>query len=403
MMIVKEGENFMTVIATYRLNDYAFYVNDFRVTMQEPFRQFDVSYKFMDFDRRLGLFFAGDVNLWKKVVKRIPSLMKSVTIENILDQFGPFVQGINNEVQMYPRTMFGRAEAIGFLIDDERKINAQFCLELYPGQGCLIKEIVSNSCVVIGSGKSIPNIEEHIKENFIKNHEVYGDAPYELVCGIRNEIQVLLKMAGSSSFSKLGISPCMSVSTLVGSHFMIRGEEINGQALVNNKLYEYCFAFERDANGDIVLNDLINNTKQIVNDINNMNSNIQGSIFDPQKLTEDVDIADRFLDADKVYLIDQWVPSGENLVLRSVYVINIINFKGKRICDPERRKIAYKLITISDDCILKRFREKEKLYFTLDDDKVDNFEENIQKRLYDHVWLSEIIPDYCEIYNENLD
>ena len=53
----------MTIIATYRFEDTAFYVNDFRVTMQEPFRQYDVSFKFMDFSGRLGLFLAGDVNL----------------------------------------------------------------------------------------------------------------------------------------------------------------------------------------------------------------------------------------------------------------------------------------------------------------------------------------------------
>ena len=389
----------MTLIATYRLDDSAFYVNDFRVTMQQTFRQYDVSFKFNDFDGRLGLFLAGDVNLWKDVIAKIPSIMSNVSTDNILDQYGPFAQGVTQEVQTHSKIMFGRSGAIGFLIDDEKKINVQFVLDLYPGQGCLVKNVPLNSCVVIGSGSVIPNIETYIEERFKKDYESYGYAPYELVCGMRNEIQSLLTKAGSSSFSKLGISPCMAVSTLVGSHFMIRGEEINGKTVVNDQMYKYSFSFERDSDGNIILKDSINNTKQIVNDINKMNNNIHGEIFDPQLLTEETDIAERFLDANKVYLIDQWVVSNrENFIWRSVDIITFIDFKGKRICNPERRRIAYSLISNIDKSELGRYGEGKKHYFTLNEDQSNNFEENIQNKLYDHDWLLKMVPNYNEIY-----
>lgn len=388
----------MTIIATYRYEDSAFYVNDFRVTMQEPFRQYDVSFKFMDFSGRMGLFLAGDVNLWKNVITKIPNILQDVNTENILDQFGPFAQGITKEVQVYSKIMFGKAGAIGFLIDDTKRINAQFVIELYPGEGCLVKEVLPNSCVVIGSGEVIPDIEKNIEEKFKKDYEVYGFAPYDLVCGMRSEILSLLKRAGSSSFSKLGISPCMAVSTLVGSHFMIRGEENSGETTINDILHKYSFSFERDSNGDIILKDLINNTKQIVNDISKMNNNIHGEIFDPQMLTEDIDIADTFLDANEVYLMDQWVPDGENFIWRSVDIITFINFKGKRMCNPERRRIAYSLIEGIDKYDISKYVEQGKHYFTLDEDSSGKFEADIQNKLFDNVWLSQIIPNYSEIY-----
>ena len=107
----------MTIIATYRIDDMAIYVNDFRVTINNQ-EQFDASFKFIDIGNQLGMFLAGDVTVWLRLVPLLNHIMDQVNVDNILDFKGPFKETIQREVEELPSDVYSRAGALGFITDD---------------------------------------------------------------------------------------------------------------------------------------------------------------------------------------------------------------------------------------------------------------------------------------------
>jgi len=383
----------MTIIATYRIDHRAVYVNDFRVTIGQQKKQLDSSFKFIEFEERLGLFLAGDVNLWRKLKPTINTRIREISIDNVLDHEGPFRDGLQREVEKLPSDRYSKSGAIGFMIDNDRGQNVQFSLELSPGRGCDIEEIPIGECIVIGSGNSIPDIRNQLSIKFRSYLECIGEDLYRLGCGLRYEIQNIMRNCGPTSFAKLGISPCMCISTLDGSHFVISGEEITGESFSTSNYYKCSFSIAKNNNGQIALTDCITNREIIINDIDNTNTNVVGDTFDPQKLTYGHDPTKLFPDANIVYLLNQFVVPNNGLH-RSLYKIEIILVCGERICNPYYSRIAENTI---DGCSAETIwphTDFDKIYFIIDEDNNIEFEQEVNARLFDQEWICTMIKSY---------
>ena len=390
----------MTIVAAYRLDDRTIYVNDFRVTIKNPNRQMDVSFKFKEFDKRIGLFLAGDVNTWKALLPTITDLIPNVNLGNVLNEEGPLVVGLQRAVERLPNHSYRAASAIGFLIDDEFKRNVQFVIRLQPGAGLLLNELATNSCLVIGSGADIPNIEKKLEEQFLSDYQEVGDDLYELGCRMRRRILKEMSLCGSSSFSKLGISPCMSVSTLVASHFMVRGEEHIGETYSETYSHRYYFTIEKNEEGEIFLHDKLNGIVQKVNDICSMSQDVVGDVFDPENLTKDEDPTVLFPEATQAYLFHQWVVQEKEFLWRDVFRVPFIEVSGKTLCSPERYKIASFINDKMPTQDLFGYTNLDKLYFIVEEEDREEFEAGIQENLTNHQWLSKFIKGYEKLYQE---
>ncbi|HZK54938.1 MAG TPA: hypothetical protein VFC84_12185 [Desulfosporosinus sp.] len=373
----------MTIVATYRLDDRAIYLNDFRVTIKNPDRQLDASFKFQDSDKRMGLFLAGDVYMWKALLPVVEKIINNVTINNVLKVDGPFREALQMKCEECPSDRYGRSGALGFLIDDVNKQNVQFRIDVVPGRGCMIEPIPVDTCVVIGSGNSIPNIESDIKESVKRDINSYGEDLYKLGNSMRDEVLQKLHLCGPTSFSKLGISPCMAISTLAGSHFMVRGEVLKGHVVSEQRSYFYNFSFERNSAGKIVLEDHLTTKTQIINDIGKMDQSLNGDIFDPKKLTEGDDPSQLFPSEDVVYLFEQWI-AGNGEIWRSIDAITFLKFKDKRICNPDRRRIVGVLDEGLSAEELEHYTGLQKHYFTINREVTDQFERDVTTRIFEH-------------------
>lgn len=392
--------DYMTIIATYRMDDCAIYINDFRVTMRHPDRQLDASFKFKEFGGRLGLYFAGDVNLWRTLIPVIDMVINETSIENILDREGPLCDRLQREVERLPFGQYSDSGAIGFIIDDNRRQNVQFIIRLHPGRGCIIDEIQNRTCTVIGSGSSIPSISDNISRRFCSDLVTIGEDFYRLGCGVRDETQNIMRRCGPTSFTKLGISPCICISTLVASHFMIRGEELEGESFSAGNYHRYHFSFLRNSNGEIVLVDHINSNEIVINNIENTNTNLEGDIFDPQNLTSGDDPSDLFSDENVVYLLTQFVVPEYRMVWRTLDRINFFNFREQRVCNPDYIRVANRIIEDCSPEMIQPFTQIEKGYFGINQNGSAEFEMQINERLFDHDWLSIMVENYDRFYRE---
>ncbi|KLU59957.1 hypothetical protein CEB3_c33880 [Peptococcaceae bacterium CEB3] len=378
----------MTLVATYRLDDRAVYLNDFRLTIKNPDRQLDASFKFQSFDNRMGLLLAGDIYLWKLLLPFIERTVSSINLDNVLKADGPFHEAIQIEAEKCPSDSYGKTGAIGFLVDGENNQNVQFRIDVSPGLGCIVEPIPIGTCVIIGSGASIPNIENRIKTRVEKDINIHGNDLYKVGTSMRNEMLETLKLCGSSSFSKLGISPCMAISTLTKSSFVIWGEEVDGCMVSQQSSHFYHFEFHKNDIGEVVLEDQVEERTQIINDISKMNENLPGEIFDPQNLTKGNDASELFSSAEVVYLFEQWLIPEINAVRRSIDAITCCKFKDKPILHPDRRRIVGFTENGLSAEELGHYTNLQKHYFIINNEAQCSFEQDMQTKMFNHNWLA---------------
>lgn len=393
----------MTIAAAYRFDDRAIFVSDFRMT--DATGQSDTSLKFVDLDRRLGLFLSGSVGLWLKAIPKINEIMSEVTIDNILDNEGPFVQELTFVAWANPNASISRA--IGFIIDDQNRRNQLFLLELRPGERASISLIQTNSCVVIGSGSRLPDIKRRITTRIERAVTIFGMDLYKLAGEMRTEIQQTLKDSGAGSFRKLGISPYMNLSSIAGSHFLIRGEEIQGGKFSDNAApTKHFYSFIKDDSGNLILQNLCTGSTLSVNNLNGVQELNERKTFDPEGMSEDLDPSELYPDADHVYLLHQWVTqydkekNGKILgaVYRSLKKIDFIDVgNGVRLCKASEPFInVHEEVSLAE---LKKYADCRDIYIeNLLQSEVDFHTELSEKRLFDHTWLSQFIPNYNELY-----
>lgn len=388
----------MTIAAVYKKDDQSIFISDFRVTERTNAgvrTQKDISFKFVSIDNRIGFFLAGDVEKWKLALDQIEGIKSNITFDNITkDEDNPLRECLINIALKVNGSEFC---AIGFIINDETKENKVFEIQVMPGIGCSIANIHSE-VVVIGSGQNLPNIQNRITNRIENDFRYYGNDLYQLGCSMRDEIKKTLNECGSKVFEKLGISPVMSISTLSASHFLVRGEEIDGEKIDKNQYASFDYSFEKDENGNIILNNKIQRKTQQLKDIKSSQLNGQGTIFDPEMLGCSEDSSILFSNEESVFVFHQWLLPEYKTVYRSIYKISFIG--NNRLCS-RGNSITNIVENISDEELVK-YTDCRDVYVEFKENKKEYFENDLTEiNLFDHEWLDNHISNYYEIFYSN--
>ncbi|MGO4734292.1 hypothetical protein [Paenibacillus sp. 2KB_22] len=388
----------MTVIAMYRFDDSAIFVSDFRTTLRDG-TQYDVMLKFIDYDKRLGLFLSGDVGFWKSVLPKIEKRLSEITLRNIDDPDGPF----REELKFGAYTGLGRsrARALGFII--EGKDNRMFQVDLIPGGAALWGDIPPNSGVVIGSGGHLYRIQARIENAVRHTVKDIGMDYYSIADSVRREITDSMRDAGTGSYGKLGISPYMCLSSLVGGHFMIRGEEVKGTHYdTDGPPRKFRYQFIRNTDDTLVLRDLSEGVEHKVYNFNTSDNVENYEIFDPEgKTLPAFDITETLSERDHVFLFHQWVTYHEEddiyNVYRSVKKIEFVEVPGRGRIQKSSTPIIFH--RDFDPSIGERYLDCRDVYIELNPGKEQGFEKEIDESLlFNDSWLADHIVNYYSTF-----
>lgn len=390
----------MTIISMYRIDDRAIFLSDFRTSSNG--NQTDVALKFINFGEHIGLFFSGDATFWERCISPLQEIEGFVTINNVLEMEEPFYEKISETFWGQPPRI--RSRAIGFVIDNETQENVLFSIDVRPERGVKVEPIEENRCLVIGSGSKIGNLESKISERISYEIEKNGYDLYHLATSMRQEVQSALNAYGTSSYRKLGISPYMALHSLAGSHFMIRGEQIEGEVFTGKDEFHYSYSFERDEEtGETVLLDTVNGQRIVISNIMNLENILDGVPFDPQGLTNGFDPEEAFPDNEFVYLFHQWVVTDDvffdPFVYRSITKISFVTLDENtnlRVC-----KYGAPIIKVVDEPLedVDFYQDCGDQYFTVSNSRDEEFVIDLnEENLFNHEWLSSFIDDYYSVF-----
>ncbi len=391
----------MTIIATYRFQDKAVFISDFRVTTR-PISgskvQADLSMKFVPIDRKIGMFLAGDVDFWKLAIAEVIKQSSDINIDNILDTLGPFNLLLNDVAIKYGRRA-GQSSAIGFIVDETRHENVQFNIEIVHGNGAILTQTPNNQVTIMGSGKDVPNIKQALEHFFSDNLSRYNNDLYKIAFYFRDEVKKLLQRCGSSAYEKLGISPYMAKASLVQDSFCLHGEEMSGGHYSDRNSYDFKYSLVKEDDGCIILFDHSNNERLEVIEIMGNTPSMEAIIFDPERATtRGEDPSQLFPGRDYIYLFHQWVIPEDQTVYRSLK--KIIFATDKRLCVPSDPIIG--VLHLEDKKEIQRYLDCRDQYFELDPGKAALFDLCISsENLFDHELLATYITNYSTFWKSD--
>ncbi|WP_025683013.1 hypothetical protein [Paenibacillus maysiensis] len=202
-------------------------------------------------DKQLGFFKAGGVKLWEDAVPFIESVLHEITIENVALQEGPLQLALQRYTEAIavergkPKPQYG---GIGVMIDENKGINTVFKLDGKASEGLRVAAL-NDGIVVIGSGKQIPKIEEHLGNLLDKHIAEHSFNLPEVVSVLKRGILEQISRCGASAYQKLGISPVIATSQLEKKHFTMPGFEIKGSTFSTNApRRDYHYSYKRIKN-----------------------------------------------------------------------------------------------------------------------------------------------------------
>ncbi|PES95293.1 hypothetical protein CN510_16145 [Priestia megaterium] len=409
----------MTIALVYKYDDKAIFINDFRVTTpgKDGNKQLDALNKFRQVNDNIGMFLAGNVEYWKLALNAIGNNKDQITIDNILNIEGPLKTSLQACLERIPCQSNEIIGAIGCLVDPDTKKNVVFKIKGKPGFGCIIEEVPDDSCIVIGSGSSIPGIQTMMYDkgaNLVKNNKL-NLSLMEIATGMRNELKMIFKQCGSSSFRKLGISPIFSISLLESSSFYMCGEEIKGSfhSSTSEKSRSFHYIFEKQ-DGVPILFDFDSKKKIPIKDIYDFSPESPSNIFDPERLTEGFDPSDCIGQSNDMYIINQWVDVSMNSLIdynklnkvdnlyfvdRTIYKVKHFIYKGQILCNPTYEVLAQEYIEDITELEAAKYNNVGKHHLILKgafEEKV--FEKLVKLNISNHQWLRELVCNYDDLY-----
>lgn len=394
----------MTIIAGYKREDICIYIFDSMLTVKEPNKQMDASFKFIAMEEKIGLFLSGDVNLWKKVIDGIENKLGGVNIKNILEIEGPFRTEINKVVGESPNSNYEYSRALGFIRDEENKANLNFLLELVPGRGCLITEIPDGEFKVIGSGAYIPDIEVILKEIFDKLYHKYKEHLdlYYFASECREKMEQIIQACGPSVYKILGISTVLSIGYIAGDYFKIIGEEREGGHFTKIKGNRHRFSVIKNK-GKVQYLDHINENKgYYLNNIFDTIPESSGDIFDPRFSLNFENPLEHYSENSTVYWLNQWVEEEEQFLWRTIDRVEFreYNIRNEKVVIPHPKRSRIFSEKKEKVGIIKIFHYQniDELYFSVPINQKEIFEDKLSINMFNHNWLSKYIPQYNRIY-----
>ncbi|MFY0802064.1 hypothetical protein [Peribacillus frigoritolerans] len=410
----------MTIAVMYKYDNKAVFINDFRVTTADlsGIRQVDAMNKFRRINNNMAIFLAGNVDHWKIAIEAIENIRDDITINNALDPDGPLKTALQSCIESIPYHSNQIIGAIVVLVDPNTKRNITFQIRGETGRGCNVFEVPNNSCLVIGSGSNIPDIQNRLQKLAVNLTRKNKYNLLELANILRGELKLIFKKCGPSSFRKLGISPVFAISLLESCAFQMCGEEIKGSfhSSTNEKSREHHYTYKMEE-GSPILYDYITNKKVTIKDIFDFSSEDPSNIFDPEELTIGFDPTVANNGDKNMFIINQWVHrSMKDLELlhegadslsdlfsldRAIYKVEIFKYNEKVLCNPNYRKLADGLL---EDIPLSEAEKYNNIGYhnlILNEDTNENIFVNlINQNLYNHQWLRNQIENYVEFYKD---
>jgi len=397
--------SYLTVIAAYRREDISIYIYDSMLTIKEPNKQMDASFKFIALEEKVGLFLSGDVNLWKKIIDGLENKVSGINLENIMEFDGPFRSEINKIVGESPDNTYEYSRALGFIRDQENKKNLQFLLELNPGKGCLITEIQDGEFKVIGSGSYVPDIEIILKENFDSLYYKYKKHLdlYRFASDCREEMELIIQNCGPSIYKILGISTVLSLAHVVGDYFEIIGEEREGGRFTKVKGHRHKFSTLKNKKGKVqYLDHLDKNKGYYLNNVFETTLETSGDIFDPRFSLNSEDPLKYYSEKSTVYWMNQWVEEDEQFLWRTIERVEFkectIRKKKVIIPHPKRHRLVSQIHEKVGVSKIFNYQNIDEMYFSISLEQRETFEKELPTNMFNHDWLRRYIPKYNRIY-----
>ena len=407
----------MTIALIYKFDDKSVIINDFRVTFSNVSgtSQVDAINKFKKINDKMALFLAGNVEHWKEALTNLESVQEEITINNIFDSDGPLKVSLQSSLESISSENHSIMGAIGFFVNPSTNRNVTFGIKGQAGQGCNIYEVLNDTCLVIGSGSCIPDIQDSILQVASRFVTRNGCELIDVANFLRNELKLIFKNCGASSFEKLGISPIFAISTIESSTFKMIGEEIKGSfhSATNMEDIQYHYKYEME-DGSPVLFDYMSEIKIRIEDIYNYVTSTTSNIFDPEKLSSGFDPTSAYIEDRNMYIINQWVRGSindldENLdytstsqsIERIVYKIEKFIYNENILCKPKYIKLAERCL--EDINLTESQKYNNTGFYNLilkSEVNEQEFEELISQNIYDHRWLEDKISNYSELYND---
>lgn len=385
----------MTILAMYRWGDKAVFASDFRISFLAG-NQVDVISKFVPFEKKLGIFTAGDVDLWKGAVPIIESVMHEITIDNVVQQDGPLQLALQRYTEAVPtardkpKPCYG---GIGIMVDEDKGINSVFSLDGEASSGLRIAPL-EDGCIVMGSGRQIPMIQENLSKLLDKH---IAERPYnlpEVESVLEGAILNLISQCGASAYRKLGISPVLATSRLSEGGFKMTGFETEGSYISTyESRRDYHYSFER-INEQLMLQDHLNGKTFVVNEIVHFSDTEDDELFDPKGLADRFDPCPYSV-GNTVYFMNQWVE--DDFIDQTVYKTGIFYFKGQSLCNPNYEQLAYHKLENPEKSVKELYRNTGYIGLKIHAEKCSSFEAGIQKQIQSHEWMAEHITNYDEL------
>lgn len=390
----------MTMALVYRNRNEAFFLQDFRITHQSG-KQIDAMMKFITFDKRIGMFFAGDVTTIKRIIPQIQSVESKITIDNILNEDGPMARKIESYMMNNLDGLTNRRiEIIGFIIDQNKNNNECFYINAITGMGSKLEPVNYNEVKVIGSGKHIGNISTTLTG--VANNSLYKGYSIDTAAKAVNvEIKSIFQQMGVSFYNKLGISPIFVRSILHNDSFEMIGEEINVESFTTDfnvheevkSVQKFVYSFTRH-NGKIVLIDKTNGNNVEVKEAEDYIEIEYNRIFDPENIMNSFDPSKYVCNNGVAYIINQWVV-GDGTIHRTIDRTKMID----GMLDYNYFRIAEDIKIINDIDENSKYVISGKYGLIVPEQLQSEFEIGLSTNLFNHDWMMYHVENYSYIYN----
>ncbi|MBV6716569.1 hypothetical protein [Paenibacillus chitinolyticus] len=390
----------MTIALLFCNGQEAFFLHDLRITHNNG-KQIDAMMKYASFGRRIGIFFAGDVATFKRLIPYIRTIEPQVNINNVVDPEGPLSKQIESYMMKNPDNLSGKRQVdlLGFIIDHKKKANQCFHVKAELSMGSIISQVKHNEVLVIGSGLGIPDVS--LKITNIVNDALRRGADLDTCLNAaRIHLKDIIQRCGASTYSKLGISPVFVGSILKRGYFKMIGEQTTGERFSSDfsptggvppVSFDYSLYRKR---GAIFLVDNVTKDKIMVDEAEFYKERPISELFDPEKLTQLFDPSIHASSNGVVYIINQWVIDERNIWR----TIDKTYLTSKYICHPDHTRLADSIKKNKSINETRRYIRSGKYGIIVPPYLQVTFERDLSRNLFNHRWLLKHIQNYSELY-----
>ncbi|WP_026672886.1 hypothetical protein [Alkalihalobacterium bogoriense] len=409
----------MTLVATYRYGPYAIILNDFRITHDKRplgggVKQVDACMKFATISKRMGMFFAGDVEYIQRLLPVIREIEPNLTLGNVIEHNGILQQKLlahSKKIDHHPKRVI---QAIGFIFDETTRSNELFVIEGVAGTDRMrVGKVPSGKCTVIGSGGRIPELAEALTKvgrsgssykklpaHRNKYRRYYKFDQQTVAEALESSLKNILQRCGSSVYQHLGVSPYFALSLIGHSAFVMQGRhteqrtyttDFNGSNPVPHSILKYSLErnpvkgdiklTDHNAGQSVVVKEIENYSEGNSNDILNIPMNVK---FDPQVYnTTDGNL----------YIMNQWVEN--DFVDRKIEKCELVD---GAFFNPDYIYLASDILEPIPKDQVGRYKRGGKYVLHISSVLAVEFENLVENHVFDHDWLQQYVQNYSVFY-----